>query len=357
VAGTKISVPTGYLNIESLAVGDIVRTPIGDRLVVFTGNRLSEVMDIHFSDGRKTTCTPDHPFYTQDGFVRADALQYSHIIASESISWKYLFRLHRFVVGLSGQYSLYAEKDIIFEQGIINLRSAITCIGMFGGRTSVKSLLGGMFTTRITTELITIRQILNAYRQKCMDICTWMTRTGNSRLVKISSPQYPQQLNGAYPILSALVKLVNLGQEVLLRSSPYKGKILSPALIAEESTKDICISSRKGSAGLHVKQRPESSQVSTTRIVFALFVSKTFELIATRLKKPVRVIALGERYQGRVYNVEVQEAHSYYANNALVSNCEAGQYLMMGAGEGRAIIVKPRDTPLATVAISDYSIF
>lgn len=27
-----------------------------------------------------------------------------------------------------------------------------------------------------------------------------------------------------------------------------------------------------------------------------------------------------------VYNIEVEEAHCYYANGILVSNCEAGQY-------------------------------
>lgn len=37
--------------------------------------------------------------------------------------------------------------------------------------------------------------------------------------------------------------------------------------------------------------------------------------------------------------------------------CEAAQYLMMGAGEGKALTTKPRDTPLPTVAVTEYSVF
>jgi hypothetical protein len=43
--------------------------------------------------------------------------------------------------------------------------------------------------------------------------------------------------------------------------------------------------------------------------------------------------------------------------NAYSHPCEAGQYLMMGAGEGRAVVTKKRDKPLPTVAITSYSMF
>ena len=43
--------------------------------------------------------------------------------------------------------------------------------------------------------------------------------------------------------------------------------------------------------------------------------------------------------------------------NAYSHPAEAAQYLMMGAGEGRAIVVGNRDVPLPTVAITEHSIF
>jgi hypothetical protein len=40
----------------------------------------------------------------------------------------------------------------------------------------------------------------------------------------------------------------------------------------------------------------------------------------------------------RVYNITVAEAHCYFAEGLLVSNCDALQYLLLGAGEGRAMV-------------------
>lgn len=49
---------------------------------------------------------------------------------------------------------------------------------------------------------------------------------------------------------------------------------------------------------------------------------------------PVRVLAAGNSHVATVFNIEVEDAHAYYAAGLLVSNCEAGQYLVLGAGEG-----------------------
>lgn len=36
----------------------------------------------------------------------------------------------------------------------------------------------------------------------------------------------------------------------------------------------------------------------------------------------------------RVYNIEVENEHSFYAEGALVSNCEAFGYMLLGMGMG-----------------------
>ena len=61
--------------IESLSVGDEVTTPIGPRKVVATGSRVAETVTLTLSDGRRIRCTPDHPFCTDSGYVRADAVK------------------------------------------------------------------------------------------------------------------------------------------------------------------------------------------------------------------------------------------------------------------------------------------
>lgn len=86
-------------------------------------------------------------------------------------------------------------------------------------------------------------------------------------------------------------------------------------------------------------------QASMTLTPFARFAARVFARIATRLAPPVRVLAKGNSFQDRVFNIEVEDAHCYFANGSLVSNCEAGQYLVMGGGEGKAVTTKstPQD--------------
>ena len=43
-----------------------------------------------------------------------------------------------------------------------------------------------------------------------------------------------------------------------------------------------------------------------------------------------------------VYNITVDEAHCYFAEGVLVSNCDAAQYCALGMGEGKRVIENPR---------------
>ena len=43
----------------------------------------------------------------------------------------------------------------------------------------------------------------------------------------------------------------------------------------------------------------------------------------------VRLIARDVRAPARVYNITVDDAHCYYANGMLVSNCDALQYMCL----------------------------
>lgn len=50
------------------------------------------------------------------------------------------------------------------------------------------------------------------------------------------------------------------------------------------------------------------------------------------------MLARTNQSRARVFNIEVEGAHAYYAGGLLVSNCEAGQYMVLGAGEGTTIL-------------------
>lgn len=80
IAGTKISTPSGDRNIEDLRVGDFVLTRAGQQRVTGTGSRLRSTVKLAFSGAPDIFCTPEHPFYTQYGWIKAINLTNNHVL-------------------------------------------------------------------------------------------------------------------------------------------------------------------------------------------------------------------------------------------------------------------------------------
>ncbi len=76
VAGTAVETIDGAVPIESISPGDVVRTAAGLGVVEAISERQSnDLYDIECDDGRVITCTGNHPFFTERGFVPARALE------------------------------------------------------------------------------------------------------------------------------------------------------------------------------------------------------------------------------------------------------------------------------------------
>lgn len=72
-AGTKISTPRGELPIEILERGDIINSSWGPMPVTKVFQRSTDRMvRLHFEDGTHVDCTPEHPFATDRGWVKAE---------------------------------------------------------------------------------------------------------------------------------------------------------------------------------------------------------------------------------------------------------------------------------------------
>jgi hypothetical protein len=72
---TEISTPTGDLPIEDLKLGDLVDTLTGPRKItrLYEHEHRGAMITIETVDGT-VQCTPNHPFLTQRGWIRADNL-------------------------------------------------------------------------------------------------------------------------------------------------------------------------------------------------------------------------------------------------------------------------------------------
>lgn len=71
-ADTLISTPSGPQHIKVVKVGDPVYTSLGTALVSNTYTKVTnELVKLHLHDGRSITCTPNHPFATEKGWLPA----------------------------------------------------------------------------------------------------------------------------------------------------------------------------------------------------------------------------------------------------------------------------------------------
>jgi intein/homing endonuclease len=75
VAGTLISTPNGNVPIETIKTGDIVYNAFGESIVKNTFSKISyDLLKITFNNNSTITCTPDHPFFTNKGWLTAKEL-------------------------------------------------------------------------------------------------------------------------------------------------------------------------------------------------------------------------------------------------------------------------------------------
>jgi len=72
LSGTLVDTPSGPVKIEDVKIGDCVVNAFGTGIVTETYQRHSpELVRVVLSDGRTIDCTPEHPFLTDSGWVKA----------------------------------------------------------------------------------------------------------------------------------------------------------------------------------------------------------------------------------------------------------------------------------------------
>jgi superfamily II DNA or RNA helicase len=88
VAGSLVSTPSGKVSIESLSTGDLVLTSSGaKRIRTVTRNTTKQLVKITTTDGKEITCTHDHPFFTEQGWVSAQHLTGRRLLRNNEVSY------------------------------------------------------------------------------------------------------------------------------------------------------------------------------------------------------------------------------------------------------------------------------
>jgi hypothetical protein len=343
VAGTLVSTNRGQLSIEDISVGDMVITPFGLKPVTATMNRYSnDLFEVYLNNGEVITCTGDHPFYTDHGKVRADALQYSDVLYSTGDAPEWAKIQFKSLTGLSFIKKLKgtirrATKSMAIERS--------TCIDMCGNSITAKYLTDTMSITSTKTNLTTGLKTLNSWMLG--NISRTIPFNGISKTMK--NPRciwsvFGRKLKPGIAQKKALSSIESLalshGQMKLSRYSIAHG--------ARKITSAIARLERKASVLPHVKEWPEKLAESMMSLGNAVSAILNLKPINTAKRKPalrvVQVKPVVDRKSKRVYDLTVKDAHCFYANGVLVSNChDALQYLAVGFAGGHSFVNKDEE--------------
>lgn len=321
---TLVSCEHGDKRIDQVMIGDRVKTPSGYRTVVATMNSLSSnLLDIALSNGKSLTCTRDHPFYTPDGIVLADALQYNSVlIGIEENKWAG----HRSIKYKNLTGSGFIQNLAATSRQIIKSTAGYICTAMYGksplgrfqldSRCTIKTMINqttGLKTSNLLlagnmlhiTEDGVSCSILMPQESTCSPMSFRQQERGIARKRGLSGTQYMEGKRG-------------------LTASQRNSTVSS----AEKNTKACC--RRKGIAHRLASLLRGAPQALMTLLSNAVSAKNNSARTNTQKQKPVLTVVRVSPHpeQRRVYDLTVDDAHCFYANGALVSNChDALQYV------------------------------
>ena len=324
-AGTLVTTPHGRRAIETLRVGDAVCTPLGARKITATMDRVTpETIHLTTASGRRLECTPDHPIWSTNGFVRADALQYASILTTDE-SW-------------AGQQS-------------------IRCKNSTGSATteSRRAIIKADLATAIGTCIVMCGYFTTALSQRAMRFTTIQTVTGPTttsatssswsagRMRRSTAQSVPQPILPAWPStwrISGPRPANGIGQRKGapgIGFTPLKWLRAWSSKITPAFDAGVPIRLSAGLAKLAIAPRTArrllgKSGAPMTNSGRAQYVERLSRSIATAGPKHADALVATSRCAEprRVYDLTVADAHCFFANGILVSNChDALQYLMV----------------------------
>ena len=343
IGNTLIKTKNGDKEIQDIVVGDYVITPTGLKRVLVKHKLKTKILCEISIDSKKIVCTPDHKFFTQRGLVRADALRYNDVLDCytnfRNYLWQKIFGYYTGVLGLKG-----------FKKSILSLKmKPISCLmatfidGMettleqqkavlihihpykeqYGLSIMVKFLKNIMFIIRMGIERIILLKTLRllvpvsiqdstAKIQMGMHNQKYVSRDLESLMIKLKNGiEVKKGVNG---IETMPKKVCQLLEELdIKRCVAFAKKNLKVIL----RTKDSAITRAKINGVLSLKRILSKDPVAFAKLYLAV----TNILLKKHAVRDVRFYQKDTPQE--VYDITIEDDNCYYANDYLVSNCDA----------------------------------
>lgn len=330
-AEVLVSTGEGRKRIADIRPGDLVRTHAGLRRVTTTMCQTAPTMYLIFDDGRSIRCTPNHPFVTERGLVRADELQYTDVLQDESALWP---------DQASIPYKCTTESGSIENRPDTTRRTTATMerstrIGTFGSRLTEQFLKAFTFITKTgTAQTIDWK----TWKRLAWETTFELTRqlaiqlSSNSGIEPSSNAEFRHRKFGM-GLKKVLNGIANTAKTWRLKWRYYPQRALSVHTAgARMPAPRGYASSQTLSAPLRARQGFEFNQAKMTSIASVLCAAQSSELIATeKPRRAPRLVGVRHSLSASVYDLTVEDAHTFYAEGLLVHNCnDALQYLALG---------------------------
>ena len=297
VAGTSVVTRRGFIAIEKIEAGDEVMTRYGWRRVNHAWMTMENapIARAEFSNGSVIVCTKNHRIATERGFISLDSLRYSDKI----ISWN--------------QLSL-TEKSTASEKTDTTLAEENSCTVPYGSSTEVQSPENTLFTTSI------------------------MRQSGQQTSVNLHvSPQES--------IPESMVQTVQIKQSIWRIFAHWLLRGINLLKAGNGIERMPLVESFQGmrsgasSVGCHFKELQKASfaqiianqhggvkHVSILSNEAVSYAGKSLPAINTTrpntvAENAVRLLGLQEAGYADVYDLDIEDAHEFFANWILVHNC------------------------------------
>lgn len=332
-AKTKISTPTGFVNIDSLIPGDFVTTPGGVNKVLHVKKTAekAEVFKWVFSDGSSFIATKDHPVYVEGkGFVPLDSLQYSDILISirrPTLCGKFIGVLHLLSTKI---VNIIRDTSIKKENG---------CTGTYGSVNEEKFQKGFQFTTLTTTLKIIALKISDWKLVRSTLGTTLHTEKITTNFTPLATTLEKKPQNGIDP------KSEEPGT-VNTENRPGKiEKLFSKTVFTVINGMKFLLELRKKvfappHASLHTDELAEPITLKGS----VLYVDPLLSAINTQKQKhAVRLVGKYKSPVADVYAIQVENEPVYFAEGVLVKNCDALQYACLHADNNGGQRMKMRE--------------
>lgn len=335
---TLITTDKNEKAIKDIKEGDLVLTTKGFKKVKHLwDNGIRDCIEVEV-DGRKILCTPDHRFI--DSFnneIEANDLTKNiSLVKVDSKEWKkWLEENGEIEVNLKSLTSMASDiiatltqnhtvKDVT-SLAVMKIREKVTqlCTEIFGNTTMVKYLKDMMCTTKtetLLTMILTISNLLIKLSTK-KSIGSSKEKKDWKMLLKTLKRLKKEIRN------SSRMKNTERKEEKKLKKVHRKGNTNVNARCVEKSirlTVETLITVLMSAKERMKNYSPKKEDYCTMKKGFALFVEKYLKSTnTTKLLKPAHLTAKTSSVVGqyRVYDLEVEDVHEYFANGVRVHNC------------------------------------